>query len=315
MSVVTAAANAASQIAGAISRAARATGASFEYLLATARIESNLNPAAQAPTTSAKGLYQFIDQTWLATVKRSGPSLGLGSYAAAIVTSADGHYDVPDPAARAAIMKLRSDPAVSAMMAGAFTRNNAAELKSAIGRPPTEGELYIAHFLGPDGASRLIGAAATDPQRSAADMFPQAAAANRSIFYDTLGRAQGARDVYSKLVGRFATARAAGTTGLRGTIAAEGAAAPDTAGVTQALAQAVSAPPPRHDARPLFQSMFSDPARGALTGTVSTLWTSAAPDAQAAASRRSRSICSPTPPATRARCSAAGEPRAFHLWN
>ncbi len=57
---------AASPIDGAIRDAARTTGASFEYLLTTAQIESNLNPAAQAATSSASGLYQFIDQTWLA---------------------------------------------------------------------------------------------------------------------------------------------------------------------------------------------------------------------------------------------------------
>ena len=57
----------ASPVAGAIRDAAQTTGTSFEYLLTTAQIESNLNPAAQAATSSAKGLYQFIDQTWLAT--------------------------------------------------------------------------------------------------------------------------------------------------------------------------------------------------------------------------------------------------------
>jgi hypothetical protein len=283
MSVVTAAANAASQIAGAISRAARATGASFEYLLTTARIESNLNPQAQAPTSSAKGLYQFIDQTWLATVKRAGPALGLGNYAAAIVPTADGRYDVPDPAARAAIMQLRSDPAVSAMMAGAFARSNATELAGAIGRQPSEGELYIAHFLGPDGAGKLIGAAANYPGASAAAMFPQAAAANPSIFYDALGRARSARDVYGKLIGRFATARTATVDpGLRGSLGAQGSAAPDTAGLTQALAQARRTLPARQDPRPLFQAMFTDPVRGAVNRTVSGLWTPATSEPPAA---------------------------------
>src|SRR6185437_8328949 len=65
-----------SQVAGAIQQAARSTGTSFEYLLTTARIESNLNPQAQAATTSARGLYQFIDQTWLSTMKQAGPALG-----------------------------------------------------------------------------------------------------------------------------------------------------------------------------------------------------------------------------------------------
>src|SRR5579885_1253338 len=158
---------AASPVAGAIRDAARSTGTSFEYLLTTAQIESNLNPAAQATTSSAKGLYQFIDQTWLATMKQAGPALGFSNYAAAIVQTPDGQYTVPDPAARAAIMKLRSDPSVSATIAGAFTRSNASQLNSALGREPSEGELYIAHFLGPDGAAKLINAASNQPHANA----------------------------------------------------------------------------------------------------------------------------------------------------
>jgi hypothetical protein len=57
MSVDTITANPATQIANAIGRAARSTGASFEYLLTTVQIESKLNSAAQAPTSSAKGRF------------------------------------------------------------------------------------------------------------------------------------------------------------------------------------------------------------------------------------------------------------------
>ena len=81
---------------------------------------------------------------------------------------------------RSAILRLRSDPTASALMAGAFARSNAAQLAQTIGRAPNEGELYIAHFLGPDGAGKLIGAATSQPQANAAAMFPQAAAANPS---------------------------------------------------------------------------------------------------------------------------------------
>jgi soluble lytic murein transglycosylase-like protein len=66
------------QVAGAIRQAANTTGTSFEYLLTTAQIESHLNPAAQATTSSAGGLYQFIEQTWLATVKSAGAAFGRG---------------------------------------------------------------------------------------------------------------------------------------------------------------------------------------------------------------------------------------------
>ena len=61
-----------STVTGAIRQAAQATGTSFQYLLATAQVESGLNPQAGAATSSARGLFQFIDQTWLATIKQSG---------------------------------------------------------------------------------------------------------------------------------------------------------------------------------------------------------------------------------------------------
>src|SRR5579875_3632778 len=255
-----------SRIAGAIRQAASTTGASFEYLLTTAQIESRLNPAAQAPTSSAGGLYQFVDQTWLATVKNAGPSLGLGQYAQAIVQTPDGRFEVPDPAARTAIMKLRNDPSVSAMMAGAFARNNAAQLSSALGRQPSEAELYIAHFLGADGAGRLIAAAIGSPQANAAGMFPQAAAANRSIFYDAAGQPRSAAQVYSQLTGRFEVARALAFSapGGKGTT-------PDPAGVTQAFA-AVTAQSPLPDTRPLFESIFTDRVGLAVSPGVSSLW-------------------------------------------
>jgi hypothetical protein len=275
MSVATVTANAASQIAGAISRAARSTGISFQYLLTTARLESSLNPAAQAATSSAKGLYQFIDQTWLATVKQAGPAHGLGAYAAAIVQAPDGHYEVPNAASRTAIMRLRDDPAASAMMAGAFARANAAQLAGTIGRPPSEAELYIAHFLGSDGAARLIATAARAPRTDAAAMFPQAAMANRGIFYDGFGRGRSAEDVYASLTGRFETARAAAfVPGLRGTIAAP-ARPPDTAGTARAFAQAHQEMPPPPDTRPLFEAMFTDRVGVPLDKAMMSLWTPA----------------------------------------
>ena len=90
MAVNPATAGGAPQITGAIRQAAQSTGISFDYLLTTAKIESNLNPAAQASTSSAKGLYQFIDQTWLGTMKQDGAALGLGRYADAIARAPEG---------------------------------------------------------------------------------------------------------------------------------------------------------------------------------------------------------------------------------
>lgn len=291
MAVNSTTANAAPQITGAIRHAARASGISFEYLMTTARIESNLNPGAQATTSSAKGLYQFIEQTWLATMKGDGPAHGYGHFADAISRAPDGHLEVANPAMRTAIMRLRNDPAASATMAGAFTRANAEQLRANIGRPPSEGELYIAHFLGPDGASRLIGTAASQPRTSAVEMFPAAAAANPSIFYDGAGRARSASEVYAKLTGRFEAARASSfapgeTNVVTNSVNMRGrqttARAPDTAGVTAAYAQAHDDLPPLPDTKPLFQAMFTDRARRAVTQTVSSLWAPAKNETPAA---------------------------------
>src|SRR5215470_10605952 len=85
-------------VTGAIRQAAQATGTGFSYLLATAKIESGLNPQVKSPTSSATGLFQFIDQTWLMTMKQSGAALGYGRYADAIERTASGRYFVRDPA-------------------------------------------------------------------------------------------------------------------------------------------------------------------------------------------------------------------------
>src|SRR6267378_2093981 len=77
-------ANPLASVAGAIRKAAQTTGASFDYLLATAKVESDLNPNLSMKSSSATGLFQFLDQTWLATLKQGGPAFGYGAYANAI---------------------------------------------------------------------------------------------------------------------------------------------------------------------------------------------------------------------------------------
>jgi hypothetical protein len=203
------------RIAGAIKQAATTTGTSFQYLLATAKMESDFNPKASASTSSAAGLFQFIGQTWLGTVKEAGSQLGYGKYADAITKSSSGNYAVSDPSTRTAVMKLRDDPAASSAMAGVLTRSNSFKLTGMIGRRPTD-----------------------NPQASGARMFPNAAAANRSIFYDKSGHARSVSQVYSVLTSRYAAAANSPTTQLA--MAAVG----DTPATNTAVASAVSANTP-----------------------------------------------------------------------
>jgi len=192
----------AARVTGAIRDAARVTGAGFEYLLNTALRESNLNPNAKAKTSSATGLFQFIDQTWLGTMKQSGASLGYGKYADAITKTPSGRYAVNDPKMRDEIFALRKDPTANSVMAGAFANSNAKVLTDRLGRKPTDGELYMAHFLGASGAARFIRAAEANPNGKAASLFPRAAHANSSIFYDKSGQARSLKQVYAGLVSR-----------------------------------------------------------------------------------------------------------------
>ncbi|MBB2963608.1 transglycosylase SLT domain-containing protein [Methylobacterium sp. R2-1] len=187
------------EVVEAIREGAQTSGVGFDYLLATAQRESSLNPSAKASTSTATGLFQFIEQTWLGVMKNAGPKLGLSSYADAITTGADGRYAVADPAARQAILDLRRDPKISAAMAGALTQRNGEALSAALGREPNAGDLYAAHVLGAKGASALIASAQASPSRPAALDLPEAAAANRSLFYDRAGRPRSASELYGLL--------------------------------------------------------------------------------------------------------------------
>jgi len=190
----------------AIARAAGRTGVDFDYLLAQARIESNLNPNARAGASSAAGLYQFTKGTWLNTLDKHGAEHGLGWAGAAIEGGR-----VRDPAMRAQIMALRYDPEASSAMAAELASDNAAALTPVLGRAPDASELYLAHFLGVGGASQFIAALQSDPGQSAAALLPKAAAANRGIFYDH-GSPRSVGAVMELLRGKVAGAMDGGTT-------------------------------------------------------------------------------------------------------
>ncbi|GEP03940.1 lytic transglycosylase domain-containing protein [Methylobacterium oxalidis] len=242
---------AAAEVVEAIRDGAQSTGVGFDYLLATAQRESALDPSAKAGTSTATGLFQFIEQTWLGVMKNAGPKLGLGAYADAITARPDGTYTVADGQARQAILDLRRDPKVAATLAGALTQKNREALGSALGREPTSGDLYAAHVLGARGAATLIGNAQAFPARSAALDLPEAAAANRSLFYERSGRARSSSELYALL-----SAPAAG----RAPAATDLTAVPQAATAYAALDGGL---------RSLFQT---DRRQGAVSEGVARLW-------------------------------------------
>jgi hypothetical protein len=185
-----------SAIVSALQKASAATGSDFGYLLGTAIRESGLKPQAQSASSSATGLFQFVEQTWLGLVKEYGARHGLASYAQAIGKSADGRYRADSADDRQAILALRNDPSVSALMAGEYAGQCKSHMEQTLGRQVGNGELYAAHFLGADSACRLIRLCETSPDAAAANVFPQAASANKSVFYRADGSSRTVREVY-----------------------------------------------------------------------------------------------------------------------
>ena len=185
------------EVFSALRAASAKTGSDFDYLLATAKRESSLDSHAKSKTSSASGLFQFIDQTWLGLVKRFGEKHGLADFAGAIRETAKGRFEVASADAKAAILALRQNPALSALMAGESANQTRQSLECALGRGVCSGELYAAHFLGPNGARQLIQLNERDPNARADLAFPQAAQANRSVFYRPNGSPKTVGEVYA----------------------------------------------------------------------------------------------------------------------
>lgn len=203
------AAHSRSDVMRAIRTAASATGTDFEYLVKTARRESNFETNAKAQTSSATGLFQFTDETWLRMVDRYGAKHGLEVQANAISVSGR-KVAVEGAVSREDVLALRNDPDLSARMAGELARENAQTLENLIGRKPTTQELYAAHFMGPKDAGRLIQAARDGRPGAAAEMFPAAAAANANIFHGANGARLNAAQLYTQLTGAELTDADAG---------------------------------------------------------------------------------------------------------
>lgn len=129
------------------------------YAERVAQIESSGNPNARAKTSSATGLYQFIESTWIDTVSQYEPELINGR-------------------TREELLELRTDPEISTRMFEHFTAANGRHLRQH-GIPPEPANLYLAHFLGAGTARKVLKA---DPnQRLEMIVGQKAVAANPSV--------------------------------------------------------------------------------------------------------------------------------------
>jgi hypothetical protein len=187
-------------VVGAIARASAAAHVDFGYLMAQAKQESDFQPTARATTSSATGLFQFIESTWLSAVKQYGAKYGLGQYAAQI-SQDSGAPQVASPTVRRQILALRDNPTISSELAAETANANRQTLTENLGHAPSDTALYLAHFLGAGGATTLVKTAETAAGTKAADLLPAAAAANRAVFYD---KATGAAKTVAQIYATFA---------------------------------------------------------------------------------------------------------------
>lgn len=192
------------EVLGAIKKASARTGVDFAYLLEKASAESSFQTDIKSKSSSATGLYQFIEKTWLGMIRDHGAKYGLGEYADKI--SAQGK--VSDAQTRQDILNLRKDPDTAAAMAAEYAADNKRYLERHVGGDIGSVELYFAHFMGPAGASGFLNAMEENPLAAAADLFPQAARANRNVFYDAKTGAPrtltGVYDFFAKKFGNSA---------------------------------------------------------------------------------------------------------------
>ncbi len=165
----------------AIQRASDTSGVDFSYLIQQAAAESNFDADAKANTSSATGLYQFIDSTWLSMVDRYGNDYGLETQG----------LD------KSEVLALRNDPEKASFMAAAFASENEKFLNTNWGGDVGATELYFAHFMGASGATSFLKARDETPLTQAADLFPKAAHANKNVFYNSkTGNARTIEEVY-----------------------------------------------------------------------------------------------------------------------
>ena len=188
------------------------TGVNFSYLMKLAATESNFEPASEAATSSATGIYQFTHDTWLNTLKMHGAKYGLvADYASKIeyyVTR--GGYQRPivrDESMYQHLLALRKNPRLSAMMAAEMVRDNQQKLAHSFDRELTQTDLYLTHFLGTNAAITFLRSLEQSPDAHAVELFPRAASSNRSIFHPQTCEPRTVDEVYALFGEKFSTRR------------------------------------------------------------------------------------------------------------
>lgn len=178
----------------AIRLASEGSGLEFGYMMELASAESAFSHDIKASTSSATGLYQFIESTWHDMVLRYGEKHGLGLFATEVTAYVDDYgraqARVDNPFVRAGMLEMRKNPHLNARLSADFqTENRAKQLCHVDGKTLGRTDMYLAHFLGAHDGVYFINNLRKTPEKSAVSIFPEAAEYNINVFYETAGRA------------------------------------------------------------------------------------------------------------------------------
>ena len=132
---------------------AHETGVSFELIVIKAMIESNLGKNTIAKHSTARGLFQYIESTWLSLIQRYGEKIGYASYAEAleydlitkryIITSEENSPSRQD------ILDLRDDQKISTLIKAYQILDEQKTIENYTnGQAPTITDHYIVHMMG-----------------------------------------------------------------------------------------------------------------------------------------------------------------------
>jgi hypothetical protein len=197
-------------------------GAPAAPLAETAAIAS---VQALPDASSLEGPYRFSESNWLRALRDDLPASETDAdYSARIFKTSGGRYYVPAAAERQQILDARSNAALAARAAQAFAADNAVRMRGVLRRPPTAGDLYIAHVFGPEAALGFIQLAAARPSDPAAKQMPALAQSAPELLL-TSGAPVTLAQLYKRLTDPMRKfARSSAAAALQGRASREGAA-------------------------------------------------------------------------------------------
>ncbi len=160
------------------------------YLFILSKIESSNRRWAEAKTSDALGLYQFLSGTWVDTINKYAYKYGYTDLAQKLKKGKRSSEYTQ-------VLNMRTDPKLSTLMAIEFTRDNLRILNKNLDIKIGKTELYMAHFMGKSNAIRFLKEMKKDHLQKPNKIFKAVASTNKGVFYKLNGKSRNMVEVYN----------------------------------------------------------------------------------------------------------------------